>query len=165
MSDYTACFIGLIAFAVVGLVLWLALIHMDENAPEPHDQVKGGFLQESRLYKGPRGIMAAAALAESHRSGRERWQTGRIILTDKDIDEYTVHHAQWLVDNTDNFPDWGIRIDNRLSDSPREVYRRLFREAHKNFREIPKYPPDEVVSPSANTRYPVKLDKHERTRR
>jgi hypothetical protein len=158
MSDYTACFIGLIAFAVVGRVLWLALIHMEQNSPEPHDQIKGGFLQESRLYKGPRGIMAAAALAESHRSGRERWRAGRVILTDKDIDEYTVHHAQWLVDNTHDFPEWGIRVDNRLSDSPREVYKRLFDEAHSNFREIPKYPPDERG-------YPIKIDKHERTRR
>jgi len=35
MSDYTACFIGLIAFAVIGRVLWLALIHMENSAPEP----------------------------------------------------------------------------------------------------------------------------------
>src|SRR3990172_4369783 len=109
MSDYTACFIGLIAFAVVGLVLWLALIHMEENAVEPHDQIKGGFLQESRLYKGPRGIMAAAALAESHRSGRERWRTGMVVLRDNDMGDYGVSvHAQWLVDNERNFPRWGI---------------------------------------------------------
>jgi len=158
MSDYTVLFLGLIALAVIGRVLWLALIYMEENAPEPHDEVKGGFAKEVREYSGPHGIVAAAALAESHRSGRELWRTGRVILTDKDIDEYTVHHAQWLVDNTDNFPDWGIRIDNRLSDSPREVYKRLFREAHKNFREIPKYPPDERG-------YPVEIKQNERIRR
>ena len=159
MTDTIRCLLGLGLIGAVAVALWYALAYMSDNAPEPHDQIKGGFLQESRLYKGPRGIMAAAALAESHRSGRERWRTGRVILTDKDMgDQDIAIHAQWLVDNTHSFPAWGIRIDNRLSDSPRNVNKRLFREAHSNFREIPQQP--------ANERgYPVKLDKHERTRR
>jgi len=152
------CTVGLAAL-VIGPILWKALAHMEQNSPEPHDQIKGGFLQESRLYKGPSGIMASAALAESHRSGRERWRTGRVILTDNDMGDYGVSvHAQWMVDNMHSFPAWGIRIDNRLSDSPRNVHKRLFDEAHKNFRKIPSYPPDERG-------YPVKIDKHERTRR
>jgi len=48
MSDYTVLFLGLIALAVIGRVLWLALIYMEENAPEPHDEVKGGFAKEVR---------------------------------------------------------------------------------------------------------------------
>ena len=159
MPDTIRCLLGLGLIGAVAVALWYALAYMSDNAPEPHDQIKGGFLQESRLYKGPRGIMAAAALAESHRSGRERWRTGMVVLRDNDMGDYGVSvHAQWLVDNERNFPRWGIRIDNRLSDSPRNVHKRLFDEAHKNFREIPKRPPDERG-------YPIKLDKHERTRR
>src|SRR3990167_6350595 len=141
MSDYTVLFLGLIAMAVIGRVLWLALIHMENSAPEPHDEVKGGFAKEVREYSGPHGIVAAAALAESHSSGRERWRTGRVILTDNDMGDYGVSvHAQWLVDNAHSFPAWGIRIDNRLTDSPNNVNKKLFREVHKNFREIPQQP-------------------------
>ena len=153
-----ACAVALIIIVGGPILAWV-LRYMEQNSPEPHDQIKGGFFQESRLYKGPRGIMEAAALAESHRSGRERWQTGRVILTDNDMGDYGVSvHAQWMVDNTHSFPAWGIRIDNRLSDSPRNVNKKLFREAYKNFREIPQQPADERG-------YPVEIKKHERTRR
>jgi len=128
MNNFAICITAGLAFLVIGPILWWALNYMTDNAPEPHDQVKGGFMQESGLYKGPRGIMDAAALAESHRSGRQRWQTGRVVLEDKDINEQTVYFAQWLVDNARNFPDWGLRVDNRLSDSPQEVHKRANRQ-------------------------------------
>jgi len=75
------------------------------------------------------------------------------------MEDYGVSvHSQWLVDNERNLPDWGIKIDNRLTDSPREVHKRHFREAHRNYREIPKYDEEK----------PVEVDwskKHERSRR
>ena len=159
MPDTIRCLLGLGLIGAVAVALWYALAYMSDNAPEPHDEVKGGFAKEVREYSGPHGIMEAAALAESHRSGRERWRTGTVVLRDNDMGDFFVSvNAQWLVDNERNFPRWGIRIDNRLSDSPRNVNNRLFDEAHKNFRKIPSYPPDERG-------YPVKIDKHERTRR
>jgi len=143
MTDTIRCLLGLGLIGSVAVALWYALAYMSDNAPEPHDEIKGGFAKEVREYSGPRGIVAAAALAESHRSGRERWRTGRVVLTDNDMGDYGVSvHAQWLVEHAHSFPAWGIRIDNRLSDSPRNVHKRLFDEAHKSFREIPKYPPD-----------------------
>src|SRR3990167_7427741 len=91
-----ACTVALVTIVGGPILAWV-LRYMEQNSPEPHDQIKGGFFQESRLYKGPRGIMEAAALAESHRSGRERWQTGRVILTDNDMGDYGVSvHAQWM---------------------------------------------------------------------
>ena len=152
------CTVGLAAI-IIGPILWKALAYMSENAPEPHDQVKGGFLQESRLYKGPRGIMAAAALAESHSSGRERWRTGRVVLTDKDMaDQDVAIHAQYLVDNAHSFPVWGIRIENRLSRSPREMHKLLIREEQSYKRMAAKNMADERG-------YPVEIKQNERTRR
>ena len=159
MSDYTVLFLGLIALAVIGRVLWLALIYMEENAQEPHDEVKGGFAKEVREYSGPHSIMEAAALAESHRSGRERWRTGMVVLRDNDMGDYGVSvHAQWLVDNERNFPRWGIRVENRLSRSPRQMHKLLISEEQSYKRMAAKDMADERG-------YPVKLDKHERTRR
>src|SRR3990167_4200899 len=159
MPDTIRCLLGLGLIGAVAVALWYALAYMSDNAPEPHDQIKGGFLQESRLYKGPHGIMAAAALAESHRSGRERWRTGRVVLTDKDMgDQDIAIHAQYLVDNVHNFPAWGIRVENRLSRSPREMHKLLIREEQSYKRMAAKDMPDERG-------YPVKIDKHERTRR
>src|SRR3990167_6687841 len=152
------CTVGLAAL-IIGPILWKALAYMEENSSEPHDQIKGGFLQESRLYKGPRGIMAAAALAESHRSGRERWRTGMVVLRDNDMGDYGVSvHAQWLVDNERNFPRWGIRVENRMSRSPRQMHKLLISEEQSYKRMAAKDMADERG-------YPLKLDKHERTRR
>ena len=159
MPDTIRCLLGLGLIGAVAVALWYALAYMSDNAPEPHDEVKGGFAKEVREYSGPHGIMEAAALAESHRSGRERWRTGRVILTDNDMGDYGVAvHAQYLVDNVHNFPSWGIRVENRLSRSPREMHKLLIREEQSYKRMAVKDMADERG-------YPVKIDKHERTRR
>ena len=153
-----ACTVALVIIVGGPILAWV-LRYMEQNSPEPHDQIKGGFLQESRLYKGPRGIMAAAALAESHRSGRERWRTGQVILTDKDMGNQDIAiHAQYLVDNVHNFPSWGIRVENRLSRSPLEMHKLLIREEQSYKRMAAKDMPDERG-------YPVKIEKHERIKK